>query len=84
MRPLCLAAMVEGVALVHRQRIHVGAQADCHRIVADPDGADHAGLADAGGDLDAPFLELLGDDAAGALLLEAQLGVGMDVAADGG
>ncbi len=55
---LVLAAMVEGVVLVHRQRIHVGAQPDGARIVADADGADHAGLADAGRDLAAPFLEL--------------------------
>ena len=58
MRPWWLAAMVEGVVLVHRQRIHVGAQPDGARIVADPDGADDAGLADAGRDLAAPFLEL--------------------------
>ncbi len=44
---LVLAAMVEGVVLVHRQRVHVGAQADRPRIVADADGAHDAGLADA-------------------------------------
>jgi hypothetical protein len=47
--------MVEGVVLVHRQRIHVGAQPDGARIVADADGADHAGLADAGRDLAGPI-----------------------------
>lgn len=34
--------------------------------------------------LDAPALQLVGDDAGGADLLEADLGVGVDVAADGG
>ena len=81
---LVLAAVIERVVLVHRQGIHVGAQPDGARIVADPDGADDAGLADAGGDLAAPFLELPGHDLRGPLLLEAELGMGVDVAPDGG
>ena len=81
---LVRAAMVEGVELVHRQRIHVGAQADGAWIVADPDGADDTGLADAGRHFQAPLLQLLGHDGAGPLFLEAQFGMGMNVAPDGG
>jgi hypothetical protein len=81
---LVLAAMIEGIVLVHRQRVHVGAQPNGARIVADPDGADDAGLADAGRDLAAPFLELLGHDLRRPLLLEAELGMGVDVTPDGG
>ena len=45
---------------------------------------DHAGLAQAAVDRDAPVGERLGDHVGGALLLEAQLGVGVDVAAHRG
>ncbi len=34
--------------------------------------------------LDAPALQLVGDDAGGAHFLEADLGMGVEVAADGG
>ena len=44
--------------------------------------ADDAGLADALGDLDAPGAQLLGDQRGGAHLLEAGLGMAVDVAAD--
>ena len=81
---LVRAAMVEGVEFVHRERIHVGAQADGARIVADPDGADDAGLADTRRYLQAPLLQLLRHDGAGPLLLEAEFGMGVDVAPDGG
>ena len=43
--------------------------------------ADDAGLAHAAVDRDAPVGERLGDQVGGALLFEAELGVGMDVAA---
>ena len=69
--------------LVHRQGVHVGAQA--HALAGSAlalDDADDAGLADAGMNLDAVGFQLLGDQAGGAHFLEADLGVGMDVAAD--
>ena len=81
---LVLAAVIEGVVFVHRQRIHVGAQPDRLGIVADPDRAHDSGLADAGGDLAAPLLQFLRHDLRRAHLLEAKLGMGMDVAPDGG
>ena len=49
-----------------------------------PDDADHAGAADALGDLDAPFAHLGGDQRRGAMLLQAEFGMGVDVAADRG
>ena len=64
MRPLCwlrwskvLCSSIGSASMSARSPI--GA-----RIVADADGADDAGLADAGRDLAAPFLELLGHDRA--------------------
>ncbi len=81
---LVLAGVGEGVVLGHRQRVDVGAQA--HRAAAGAvlDDADHAGLAQAAVDGDAPVGQRLGDDVGGAVLLKAQLGVGVDVTADGG
>ncbi len=70
--------------LQDRQRVHVGAQADRALAVAVAEHADHAGLADAAMHLDAPFLQLLGDQFGGAVLFQAELRVGVDVAADGG
>ena len=46
--------------------------------------ADHAGLADAAVHLDAPLGELGRDDLGRAVLLEPELRVGVQVAADGG
>jgi hypothetical protein len=45
--------------------------------------ADHAGLAQAAVDGDAPIGQRLGDHVGGAVLLEAQFRVGVDVASDG-
>ena len=70
--------------LLHRQRVHVGAQADRGLPVAVPQHADDAGLADAAMHLDAPFLRAFGDEVGGAVLLQAQFGMGVDVVADGG
>jgi hypothetical protein len=78
--PLVLRAVLEGVEFVHGQRVHVGAEADGARAVADTDGADHAGPGDAGMDLAAEFLQLAGDDVAGAVFLETKLRMGMDIA----
>ena len=70
--------------LQDRQRVHVGAQADRGLAVAVTQHADHAGIADAPMHLDAPFLQLLRDDVGGAMLLQAEFGMGMDVLADVG
>ena len=51
---------------------------------AAPQHADHAGLADAAMHLDAPLGELGRDDLGRAVLLQPDLRVGMQVAADGG
>ena len=48
------------------------------------DDADHAGLAQAAVDRDAPFGELGRHHVGGAHFLEAQFGMGVDVAPDGG
>jgi hypothetical protein len=69
----------------HRQRVHVGAQANAFgaRTLA-LEHADHAGAAQPAMHLDAPSLELLGDDARRAHLLETDLGMGMKIPADRG
>ena len=46
--------------------------------------ADHAGAAEPAMHLDAPLLQLVGDDARGAHLLEADLGMRVQIAADRG
>src|SRR5438067_444797 len=69
--PGVLRAMREGVAFEDRQTIHVGAQPDRARRVADPETPDDAGLADAAMHLDAKAFEPLGDVMGGALFLEA-------------
>ena len=79
-----LGGVRQAVGLLHRQAVHVGAQPDGFMRVADAQRTDHAGLADAARHLAAPALQLLGDDVAGALLLETQLGMHVDVAADRG
>ena len=68
--------------LFHRQRVHVGAQADALAASALAlEHADHAGAAEAAMHLDAPLRQLVGDDAGGADFLEADLGMGMQIAA---
>ena len=59
--------------------VHVAAQADGAPGRADLEAADDAGLADAAMDLEAPGGQLLGDDGGGALLLEADLRMGVEV-----
>src|SRR5262249_55871354 len=78
--PGILRAVREGVAFEDRQAIHVGAQPDRARRVADPEPPDEAGLADPAMHLDAEALELVGDKIGGALFLEAQFGMRVDVA----
>ena len=70
--------------LLDRQRVHVGAQADAAVIAAAAlQHADDARLADAAMDLDAPAGQEPRDEVGRAHLLHAELGVGMQVAADG-
>ena len=54
------------------------------RVAAPRDHGDDAGLADAGVMLDAERGELLLHDARGAMLLEAELGMRVEVTANGG
>jgi hypothetical protein len=78
------AGMAAGVRraaqLDHRQRVHVGAQAHAAPAAAAAQGAHHAGAADAFGHLQAQQAQRAGHDAGGAVFLEAELGVGMQVA----
>jgi hypothetical protein len=79
-----LAGMRERVVLGDRQRVDVRAQADGAVAGAVLDDADDARGPQAAVDRDAPVGELPGDEVRGALLLEAQFGMGVDVAPDGG
>ena len=64
-----LRAVLEIVGLVHRQAVHVGAQADRLQRIALAQGSDQPGLAEAARHLEAPFRELGGDDVGGPVLL---------------
>ena len=80
-----VAGMVgEVVLLVDRQRVHVGAQADRPLAGAGAQHPDHAGLADAAMGFDTEGFEALGHQRGGAVLLEGEFRVGVDVTADGG
>src|ERR1700680_4944206 len=71
--------------LLHRQRIHGGAQANAFSPGAlAPEHADHAGAAEAAMHLDAPLGQFVGDDPGGADFLEADLGMGVQIPADRG
>jgi hypothetical protein len=77
-------AVRERVVLLHRQRVHVGAET--HRASARGRAAAHdghdAGLAHAGVVLDVERGQPLGHHVRGAVLLEAELGMRVQVAAD--
>ena len=79
-----LAFIGEVVGLRHGQRVHIRAQADPARPVAGAQHADHAGLADAAMHLDPPFLQLRRDDGGGAVLLQPQFRMSVQIVADGG
>ena len=66
---------------MHRQGVHVGAQADAAPALAE--GGDDAGLRQALHLLEAQRPQAFGHEGGGARLLEAQLGVGMQIAAQG-
>src|SRR6185437_14279441 len=74
-----LRAIVEAIRLADRQRIHIGAQPDALRSVTLAQHADDAGAPDAVMHLAAETLELLGDERAGALFFEAELGMRVDI-----
>ena len=83
-----LAGLGRGVGkpgrLLDRQRVHVGAKPDAAIVAALPfEHADHPGPADAAMHRDAPGGELFGDDRGGALLLEADLRMGVEVVPPG-
>ncbi len=71
--------MGEGVVLLQRQRVHVGAQPDRTLAGAAAQRADEAGAADAGGHLVAPFRKLFRHHLRGPMLLEAQFRMGVNV-----
>ena len=76
--------MRKGIALLHRQRIHVGAQADRARAAAGAQHPDDAGAPDPAMRFDAERLEPGGNELGGAVLGKGQLRVGVDVLAEGG
>src|SRR4029079_8972894 len=70
---------------LHRQRIHVGTQADAFSIGAlAPEHADHARAANSAMYLDAPLLHLVGNDPGGADFLKPDLRMRVQIAADRG
>jgi len=75
------AGIRQAGGLFDGQRVHVGAQAQRFAAIAALELPDHAGPAQAAGDLIAPLLELLGHQIAGTVFLVAHFGVPMDVAA---
>jgi hypothetical protein len=70
--------------LQDRQGIHVGAQADRVLAIAVAQDANDTGLSDAAMHLDAPLFKFLGDEVGGAVLLEPQFRVRVDVTANFG
>ena len=80
-RPAAAPGRARG--LLDGQRIHVGAQAEAPAAGATHEAAHHAGAADAPLDLVAPGFELVGHERCGAVLLEGQLRLAVDVAPQG-
>ena len=74
------AGIGQAGGLVDRQGVHVGAQAEPALAVAAHQPADDAGAAEAALHLVAPGLQLLGHQGRGAVLVEGELGVVVDVA----
>src|SRR5690606_37159745 len=73
--------VAELVELLQRQRVHVGAQSDGARPPATQRPHD-PGAADAGGDLEPPGTQLIGDQRRGPGLGVGELRMGVDVPAD--
>ena len=70
------------LAVLERQRVDVGAQRDARSRASALDGAEHAGLRDAVAVGNAELVEQRLHARGGAVLLEAELGVTMEIAAD--
>src|SRR2546421_199456 len=95
MRAITMDTEIEEIGAGHRRarqdcdlaesEIGRGGQADAlaARTLA-LDDTDHTGAAETAMDFDAPALQLVSDDAGGADLLEPDLRMGVEVAADGG
>ncbi len=66
-----------------RQRVHIGADAQPPGAVAPPQHAHHPGATQAQVYLVAPPAQLFGHQCAGAVFLETELGLAVDVEADG-
>ena len=79
-----LAGVRKGVELLHRQRVHVSAQANSFARRARFDNAHHARHTHAAMDRNTPFSQLVGHYVGCAHLFKTQLRVSVDVAANGG
>ena len=79
-----LAGVGELVELLHGQRVHVRAQANGFVAAAVLQDTHHARFAHAAVDGNAPLGQFLSNQISGANFFKAQLGVGVDIAADGG
>ena len=71
-------AMIEGIELLDRQRVHIGAQTDHALAAAALEHTDNAGLAHAAVHFDAPFGQLRGDQVGSMGFFIAQFGMRMD------
>ena len=76
---LVAAGVGKAGLFVDRQRVHVGAQAELALAVAAPKASDDARAAESAFDLVAPFAELGRHQFRGAVLVESQFGVVVDV-----
>ncbi len=74
-----LAGIGEARFFPHGQRVHVGAD-QCGRPGAVGEDADHAGAAYIRRDVESRGSELVGRQRRGAMLLQGQLGVGVQIA----
>ena len=79
-----LRDVLEGVELVHREGVHVGTKADRPVALPAPEGPDHPGHAKSAPDRDAPCGQALRHHLRGSVLLEGELGVAVQIAADPG
>ncbi len=76
-------AVIEGVLLQDLQRVHVGAQADGAFAAAFFQHADNPGVTDRAMHLEAEALQQLGDLVRGAVFLEGEFRMAMDVVPPG-
>ncbi len=79
-RPCVQTAMFEIIRLLHRQRVHIGANADRALRCAAAQRSNQAGGGDAAGHFDAPGFQLGCDQVAGTVLPEAEFRMRVDVA----